>query len=392
MSQRKKDQDARKTQLDQRETVLDAEAKDPTRKSNLDTREAALDARQTVLNTREAGLNSRERQPGFAGFSQLESVQLSSRLIGAASNESEPYILNTILEKVAHHAIEVHLGTKLKIIEVTPEISNGNIAYDIDVYSRSEVGTSKRNNFIFDSTHATLEIDIGKNDYSATNLDLELSIDNRFSAKIIKAEADDFTSKHEDGSFYAEVATDYSGSNTSDYSTWGFWFKVPNQTINTKFYDLAAFARPNSPGNVTAGLTGTATYTGGMLGLHTLEKNGTVQLKRLTGTATITADFGSSSERGSINATFNQFKLDGQDVGGRITFLANTFTSDYYNSGASTTAIIDGVTYGKSAFTIGFAGAAGSEPTGMIGTLTGANRDSSGDRAFIAAYGTRKTE
>ena len=391
---------AREAAVKKKEEQLAAErdADLKTREATVSAREAAVSAKekqqavtasQQAAKAKQQADKEKELQPSqFAGFNYLENVQLSTRINEAVFNESEQYILGTTTDvaKVAHHATSIHSGG-VKFINLTPEIDGSNIDYTLKVH-RS--GSSTKNSG-FQPADSNKEFEITKTDYTAANLNLGLG--NRFTAKTIKADVDDYSNAREDGKFYAEIATDFATGNTTDYSSWGFWFKVPKQTGNSKFYDLAAFARPNTPHGLPTTTTGTATYTGGLLGLHTLEKNGKIELKRLTGVASITANFGTTSDFGSLEATFNGFKLDGQSVTGKITFsdtLPSTVSSWYFRRG-SATATIDGVAYDRNSYTLGFAGPSGAQPTGIIGTLKGGSTSSNGNRGFVAAFATKKT-
>ncbi len=120
----------------------------------------------------------------------------------------------------------------------------------------------------------------------------------------------------------------------SDYLAWGFWLHVPNAvpgvdaTGRTNPATVAAFASGRDPFQVSAALTGTATYNGVANGLYAA--GGMVEYFKAD--ASLTADFGGRSANdstpttlgsdsfllGAVTGSISNIKAGGMDVDGSI--------------------------------------------------------------------------
>ena len=235
-----------------------------------------------------------------------------------------------------------------------------------------------------------------QNSYTATNLDLGLG--DKFDAKILKAELDTDNNGPNDAKLHVEVVTDYASDNKTDWLAYGLWIQTPKeQTLKYNDYELGTFAIQNNiygNGTVPNELTGTVTYKGGMLGLHTSLENNEVKLSRFTGKATFTANFGDARTLGNYSFEINELKLDGQSVSGQIAAPTVPFVAQgILDAGlGSSTININGIKYmGRMLFVYtGPKTDNTTPPTGSTGQIKGTSED--GTKSFVTAYGAKKDE
>ena len=285
--------------------------------------------------------------------------------------------------------------------ELIPSVSDSSVSYKLKIYKipdiRYELGgvaATKRGSGLSSDDWKIYELT------SPTDI-TGLGLSDTFTYKLFKGEVDprreDTTSTADDAKFHAEVATDYASDNTNDWLQFGWWVSVPKVTSRLNDYNIGVFADANHPyintGTFNA-LTGTVTYTGSMMGLHTdIDSDGKHTLSRLTGKASLAVDFGTNSLPGTITGTFNELKLNGTDATGSI-----TFTKTLRNAGTLFYGILDLGTINTSNYKGGavlkWVHSTGSDvttptvkPTGAIGTLKGITDD--GSKAFTAAFGAR---
>ena len=220
-----------------------------------------------------------------------------------------------------------------------------------------------------------------------------LGLDNAFSYKRFRGEVDTNNDNTNDAKIDAYVATDYATNNASNYMTWGFWLQVPKTTATLNDYNFGAFTSNKEVfgGSTLAVRTGSATYNGSLIGLHTSLSNGSTKISRLTGDAQIVFNFGNQTQEGNFTATFNSLKLDGTDATGSITFAdswpgATARTSGFIEESPDTATINDNSYQGN--FTLRLAGPGGAKPTGITGMVNGATDD--GNNKFVAAFGAKR--
>ena len=419
VSQRKKEQDDRKTALDERETALGRDAKDPTRKSNLDAREAALntrkgnlDAREQGLNTREGQLNTRQQQATaaqFAGFSTAETVNIGNKVREVAATGT---VFSNTGKKPAYTTLR-HVPPGRSYIRailapnIIPTLQDGKVIYRFDYHKDlgplGEVDGEEVQYFVNEVTHSSHPkvFSFDQNSYATTPLDVGLN--DKFDSKILKAEIDTDSDNNKDAKMHVEIVSDYSTDNTTDWITWGSWVKVPKvKTLKLSDYDIGTFAiKNNHYGPFNIALTGTATYKGSLLGLHASTKNNEVKISRLTGKATVNFNFGDTSSLGTFDFLFNEFKLDGQSVGGQ---LRPSSRNNNILTGANNLGIIlfpvqpsigniNGVQYDNGYILLHYTGPKTSnttKPTGIVGTMYG--RTTEDTNSFTASFGAKKTE
>ena len=403
VSQTAKEQAARKVALDRREAAAEEAERDPELK-------AILDARQRELAAKEAELQKKESSTmGFADFSITESGNISN-IVNEVEGTS--IIINLVAmsnqegDRTPTH--RTRRLTETRVIRVTPTInSSGKFGnYTLDFHNAGALSDSTRsgdNTFNYHSygkRTRTLSKVFGFNQdsYTATNLDLGLG--DNFDSKTLKAEVDTNTDNVKDAKIRVEVTTgypkvsDYTGEDrTRKWIVYGYWLQVPKDTLSFNDYNFGAFSDIHQRyATIPVGATGTATYEGGMLGLHTSLKDNEVKLSRFTGKAIINADFGDASARGNLKATFSELKLDGKSVGGRITF-SEDFNAATVRAGSLKASNINGISYtGEHSFI-----ASGQQytdprfrPTGFTGTLKGKSSD--GNSKFVAGFGAVQAE
>ncbi|MEG9862346.1 MAG: hypothetical protein V6Z81_07580, partial [Parvularculales bacterium] len=191
---------------------------------------------------------------------------------------------------------------------------------------------------------------------------------------------DELISYESDDGIGTLFAVDTTGTGADrKYVIWGLWsFIPPNPTVAaTKPLSIGVFASGNEAyGNSTlAALTGTARYGGGALGLYT--KAGKTSV--LMGDASLMAEFGDSSARGTLGGTIGNIYLGAAD--GTLT------QSDLTVNLASTSIARGGSAAGLTSVT-GAAGLSGrwssylygpdtGNPSSIAGTFGASNGDNS---------------
>ena len=225
-----------------------------------------------------------------------------------------------------------------------------------------------------------------------------LGLSDKFSYKLFKGEVDTNNDNTNDAKFHAEIATDYDSDDTDDYVDFGWWIQIPKQASRLNDYNLGVLIKTdhhyaNSSWNA---LTGSATYTGSMMGLHAeIESNGKHLLSRLTGNVSLTADFGTNSAGGNLTGTFSNLKLNGAAATGSITFerdLEDAAMGSEFLEGGQNLITINNNNY-KGIVTFAWlsavdGGGASVKPNGVMGTIQGITED--GTKSFVAAYGARE--
>ena len=284
---------------------------------------------------------------------------------------------------------------------LAPAFQDGKVIYRIDWYK--DIGYASAASFanFFGNliTNYPKAFSFNQNSYTATNLDLGLG--SKFDSKVLKTEVDTTGNNGaNDAKLHVEVVTDYASDNTTDWMAWGSWVQVPKaQTLNLSHYNLGTFAITNKKyGAMPVEVIGTATYKGGMLGLHTSLENNEVKLSHFTGKVTISANFGDASNFGSYGLIINELKLDGQNVSGQIARDNLNLGSVSVNNGAfavvlnSSHITINGIQYSGHAIyqTTGPKPNNTTQPTGFTGQVKGKTDD--GTKKFVAAFGAKKVE
>ena len=401
----------REKKVASREAAVSQKEKDQVRKDEqqsekeeeLATKERELNNRPPRVVTRTVTVQAPRTGPTHVGFSggNFSSDEING--LGGRVFDIQDFPFVHFMEEpprfIHSRILADHRGyTFSKLI---PAISENNVSYTlktywIDVtleYGRDEIGVEENSRRTTDDGWKIFDL--------ASPTDITgLGLSETFTYKLFKGEVDprrtDTTSATDDSKFHAEVATDYASDNTNDYLYFGWWVMVPKQAASLKDYDLGVFADATydyNPSDFDT-LTGTATYTGSMVGLHTeVESNGKTTLSRLTGKATLTANFRGARASGKMTGTFDELKLNGTAATGSITFqdldLLDSQMEVYLGEGENV-ATISGTTY-LGTMGMAFLGATSSpvstKPTGIIGTLRGVASD--GSKAFTAAFGAR---
>ena len=370
VSQKEKDQAAKDRQQRAKDV---AQARKDGEQATKDQQQAAKDREQAAkdreLNNRPPRVETRTvtvpaprtgpTHVGFSGgnFSSDEIRSLASKVVDVQKFGSIVFYHRQETPRIVHG--EILPQDKGYIFpKMIPSVTDGNVfltlkTYDIDktvIFEYDATGTLAREN-----SGGRTSTDGYKIFELANPTDIAgLGLSDTFTYKLFKGEVDprrrDTTSAADDSKFHAELATDYASDNTGDYLHFGWWVLAPKQTDRLGDYRFGVFADAAHEFNADPfnALTGTATYTGSMMGLHTdIDSEGKHTLSRLTGKASLAVDFGTNSVPGTITGTFNELKLNGTDATGSIVFTKDMQESaffEYLESG-SDTATINGISY-----------------------------------------------
>ena len=313
-------------------------------------------------------------------------------------------------------------GDLTKVVVVTPKGSTGNIDYTFDLWNTGTLTGNSIYNINY-GDYADYDVSlttalakrgdeykifsIGENDYTTTNM--TESIGSKFEDsyqynffkdyQVLKAKVDTDKDNQKDSTLYAELWTDYSGSNADDYFVGGVWLLMPDDMSQAARF--GGFVRGDDPIFLTrtvAPYTGTATYKGSLAGLHTSSKNDMPKISRLLGKVTLDVDFGDATKYGTIAGRGYDLKLDGTPVTGEILININGDRVD--KTGATgyspktkredpNVGNINGVNY-KGAASVMFHTLNDDEtnPAALVGTVGGRG----GGNSFVATFGAREAE
>ena len=244
-------------------------------------------------------------------------------------------------------SIDSSTGDLTKVVVVTPKGSTGNIDYTFDLWNTGTlIGNSIYNIDYGDYADYDVSLNsalanrvdeykifsIGENDYTTTSM--TETIGSKFEDsyqynlfkdyQVLKAKVDTDKDNQKDSTLYAELWTDYSGSNADDYFVGGVWLLMPDDMSQAARF--GGFVRGNDPIFLTrtvAPYTGEATYKGSLAGIHTSSKNDIPKISRLLGKVTLDVDFGTTSTYGRIKGRGYDLKLDGTPVTGEILININ---------------------------------------------------------------------
>ena len=221
-------------------------------------------------------------------------------------------------------------GQLTKVVKVTP---SGDIDYEFELWHTgllvTDSGSFTRGGFkeiarseaLDDSRTSDKLFSIGKDDYTAKNIDFDFEEPYNVMKdyQILTAEVDTNKDNEKDATLHAELWTDYSSSNTNDYLGGGFWLLAPKDVQDNAGYVFGGFVRSQSKAETpTRSLTGQATYKGAAAGLHTSLENNTAKISRLLGKVTMTIDFEGTGEQGNVDGRIHDLTLDGKVVRGEL--------------------------------------------------------------------------
>ena len=253
----------------------------------------------------------------FDGFSVTETVNLA-RVVKDSAGSSPLFGSGNSAEASIFHARQPL--KKTTIPNIRPSVEAGKVIYAVDFH---KVDTTTAGGVYSFFTNGIVvypkAFSFNQNSYRATAFDVGLG--EKFDVKILKAEVDSSGSNGANNAkLHVALASDYSSENTSDWMTWGYWMQAPTRaTLNLSDYDMGTFAIHGTKyGALENALTGTVTYKGSMLGLHSSTKNGEAKLSSLTAKVTMDFIFGDASTLGSYNFLVNEFKLDNASINGQI--------------------------------------------------------------------------
>ena len=101
---------------------------------------------------------------------------------------------------------------------------------------------------------------------------------------------------------------------TADYLAFGNWLYVPEDETDTLDYDFGVFASGGDPFDLQnlEGLSGTATYEGDATGTYYVNRLASnPDIGSFVADVALTADFGTSSEHGTVSGEVSNFVFDG---------------------------------------------------------------------------------
>ena len=271
------------------------------------------------------------------GFKQgaamaLREVADTAKVQVGGVDESRLPVQGLQLTISAPSRLPAQLFYSAKVANVIPSENGDNIAYSFSLY------TPGRNTFT-----ATLE-QISVNPFENNIFSLEdnnaytsvkgiesiaTHLGEDWDYSILKASVPSVKDGNKDSTLYAELWTDLSSSGVSDtnYMVGGWWLLAPNNPVGD--YHFGAIAKTHNfyrANGVKAGVIDTATYKGNAAGLHTSSGNGMVSIQRLLGKVTLTADFGTTAARGTIEGKIDNLTLDGESARGEILLPQATLT------------------------------------------------------------------
>ena len=332
----------------------------------------------------------------FGGFSASETLLIGQALQPLANGRN---ITRSIAETSKNPIHQTQILSATKLPNVVPALQDNKVIYKFDWHNVGRPTGSLPGQAFYGNDINSYPKVFTFNHNSYTTTDLNLGLDSKFDSQILKTEVDTDNNGPNDTKFHVEVVSDYSSENTTDWIAYGYWLQVPTErSLTLSDYSPGTFSVHNNKyGSMPTQVTGTATYEGSMLGLHSSVKNNELKLSRFTGKATITTNFDAGTA-GTFSVLLNELKLDGQSVSGSIgrTNLAFSFSS--VNTGITTAglrsghATINNVEYLGHIMTVttGPKPNNTTAPTGIQGAVHGKTSD--GNKSFIAAFGAKKTE
>ena len=110
------------------------------------------------------------------------------------------------------------------------------------------------------------------------------------------------------------------GTADTDYLAGGVWLFVPDDTTSAADYVFGAFGDGNDPfsqSNITA-LQGTATYEGSATGVYAEKTADSTAIGYFNGDVELTANFGGTSDLGTISGSITNFEVDGESEVGTL--------------------------------------------------------------------------
>jgi hypothetical protein len=106
----------------------------------------------------------------------------------------------------------------------------------------------------------------------------------------------------------------------TDYLSGGVWLFVPDDATSADDYVFGAFVDGSDPfrqSNITA-LQGTATYEGDATGVYSEKTAESTSIGYFDGDVELTANFGGTSDLGTISGSITNFEVDGEPDDGTL--------------------------------------------------------------------------
>ena len=315
----------------------------------------------------------------------------SISLVGLAEEEDNYAAYKTTLE---------HDLTKIVVFKPADYTFS---LYNTSTFSYSPSGANFVSPVIAEDD-GTLQIDSLTSKDWITMEDIDLGFGSGYDSKILTGKIKAKKGGERDNTLHAEVWHNY-GESSTDYHTGGVWLIVPDSPIDAYYFGAFANGENTYPtdasgeGNVDNAVVGQAIYKGNAAGLVSSSEDGMVSIQRLLGKATLTADFGNATARGTIKGTIDDLTLDGDSVDGQLLIPEDDSMSSKLLRGIRsgktdvTTQFvgnIDGIAY-MGSWLGSFTGdrADNAQPTGIVGVIGGNGQNGS---SFVASFGAKKVE
>ena len=178
----------------------------------------------------------------------------------------------------------------------------------------------------------------------------------------------------------------------TDYLSGGVWLVVPDNATSADDYVFGAFVDGNDPfdqSNIMA-LQGTATYEGGATGVYSEKTAESTAIGYFNGDVELTANFGGTSDLGTISGSITNFEVDGEPDDGTLNLGTAPIGSQ--NSGffeGAVTGSDDERTYvGNWGGQFFGNGESDGKPGSVGGTFGGSSTDDAVN--FVGAFGAHK--
>ncbi len=194
----------------------------------------------------------------------------------------------------------------------------------------------------------------------------------------------------EDGSRIQFVPN--AGTPDTDYLAGGVWLLVPDDRTSADDYAFGAFVDGNdtfSQSNITA-LQGTATYEGGATGVYSEKTAESTAIGYFNGDVELTANFGGTSELGTISGSITNFEVDGESEVGTLNLgTANIGSQDSgFFKGSVTGSDAERMYVGNWGGQFFGNGESDGKPGSVGGTFGGHSTDDAVN--FVGAFGAHK--
>ena len=304
--------------------------------------------------------------------------------------------------------------TDTKVAKVVPNASAGSMSYSFGLYTPADDLADGTVRSVFSTGNEQISTDpfsVKHKIFSIEDKDAFTKIESIASQfgegwdySILKASVPSIKDGEKDSTLYAELWTDRASTSANDYMVGGWWLLAPNNPAGDYRFGTLAQVKNyyirSGTGSIKSTVEGPATYKGHAAGLHVSSENGMVSIQRLLGKVTLNADFGNSTDAGTISGAIDDLTLDGVSVDGQLLLLKAPYGDGSIMSSLrpikslvnllnpkSSAGNIKGTNYyGDWAGTFQGDSSGTDQPTGIVGVVGG----SGGGNSFVASFGAKK--